>query len=94
MNSRYRISRVTTPAASMALVSLADAKAYLGITDNTQDAAITQQIAQVSAAINHYCDRVLVQQTYEDTFRALYAWPITESRYVSGNIRWQSAPLP
>jgi hypothetical protein len=74
MNSAYRLSRVTTPATSMALVSLSDAKTHLGISDNTQDAAITEQIAQVSAAVHSYCDRVLVQQTYQDIFRAFYAW--------------------
>lgn len=73
--SGYRISRVTTPATSLALITLAQAKAVLGVAldDTSQDAAITQQIDQVSAAINNHCDRVLPRQEYEDQFRSVCA---------------------
>jgi hypothetical protein len=70
----YRISRVVTPAASMALLTLDQAKAYLGITDTAQDALLTTYIDSVSAAVNNYCDRIFVRQGYSDQFRYLYHW--------------------
>jgi hypothetical protein len=71
MISEYRISRTVTPAASMALVTVDQAKAALGIdpADTTQDASLTAQIASVSQGIFRYVDRVLVQQSYRDQFR-------------------------
>jgi hypothetical protein len=74
MISRYRISRTVTPAASMALVTLDQAKLVLGITDTSQDAALMAQINQVSAAIHRYCDHILVQQGYRDQFRYVCNW--------------------
>lgn len=70
----YRITRVITPAASMDLVTLDQAKALLGIVadDTSQDTAILQHIAGTSAAINNYCDRVFVVQTYRDQLRNAY----------------------
>lgn len=69
--SGYRITRVITPAESLALVSVDDAKAVLGIdpSDTSQDAALARQIDSVSAAINNWCDRVFVVQTYRDQVR-------------------------
>lgn len=69
--SGYRITRVITPAASLALVTLDDAKTALGIdpTDTSQDAALARHIDSVSAAINNWCDRVFVVQTYRDQIR-------------------------
>ena len=51
MRHGYRISRVVTPAASMALVSLDAAKAALGIDagDTSQDAVLTAQIEALCA---------------------------------------------
>jgi hypothetical protein len=72
--SQYLISRTVTPAASLALVTLDQAKLALGITDTSQDAALTAQINQVSAAINRYCDRIFVQQGYRDQFRYVLNW--------------------
>jgi hypothetical protein len=76
MTRNYRISRVMVPATSTALITLDEAKTALGISlaDTSQDAAITQQIDQVSAAINNYCDRIFVRQTYEDHFRYVCQW--------------------
>lgn len=74
MISQYRISRTVTPAATMALVTLDQAKLVLGITDTANDAALSAQIGQVSAAIQRYCDRVLVQQGYRDQFRYVLNW--------------------
>jgi Phage gp6-like head-tail connector protein len=75
-NPRYQISRVITPATSRALVSLDQAKAALGIdpADTSQDAAIQQQIDQVSAAIDNYCGRTFVRQTYRDQNRYVFNW--------------------
>jgi hypothetical protein len=71
VSADYRISRVTTPATSLALVTLDQAKAALGIdpADTSQDAALQQQIDSVSQAINNYCDRVFVVQSYRDQVR-------------------------
>jgi Phage gp6-like head-tail connector protein len=72
----YRITRVITPAASLALVTVDQAKAALGIdpTDTSQDALLQQQIDQVSAAIDNYCDRTFVRQTYRDQNRFVCNW--------------------
>jgi hypothetical protein len=55
----------------MALISVEDAKAALGIedADTSQDAALTRQIDAISQAINNWCDRVFVVQTYRDQVR-------------------------
>lgn len=82
----YRITRVVTPAASLALVTLDEAKAALGIplADTSQDATLTQQIDAVSGAINNYCDRIFAVQTYRDQLReACGYWgePVTTRQY-------------
>ena len=82
----YRITTVVTPAASLALVTLDDAKAALGIpaADTSQDATLTRQIEATSAAINNYCDRVFVVQTYRDQVRGAYGWtgePLVTRQY-------------
>ena len=75
-NVRYSITRVITPADSLALVSLDDAKVVLGIdpADTSKDAALTQQIDAVSAAVNNLCNRIFAVQTYQDQFRYVYNW--------------------
>jgi len=75
-NVRYSITRVITPADSQALVSLDDAKVVLGIdaADTSKDAALTQQIDAVSAAVNNYCNRIFAVQVYQDQFRTVYNW--------------------
>lgn len=74
MISQYRISRTVTPAASMDLVTLDQAKLALGITDTASDQKLSAQIGQVSAAIHRWCDRVLVRQGYRDQFRYVLNW--------------------
>ena len=76
MRSDYRLSRTVTPAATMALVTVDQAKLVLGIdaADASQDAALQAQIAQTSAAIHRYVDRVLVMQGYRDQFRYVCNW--------------------
>jgi len=72
--SYYRLTRVITPAASLDLVTLAQAKAMLGVApeDTTQDAQIQQHISSCSLAINNFCDRIFVVQGYRDQVRNAY----------------------
>lgn len=74
--SNYHISNVIVPATSFALVTVDMAKDFLSIpaNDTSQDGTLGQQIAQVSMAINSYCDRVFVRQTYRDVFRLPSNW--------------------
>lgn len=89
-NPRYSITRVITPADSMELITLDQAKAALGIppTDTSQDAKLTAQIASVSAAVNNYCNRVFVVQTYQDQLRYVTNW-----LYPGQPIRTRQFPL-
>jgi hypothetical protein len=72
----YRISRVVVAADSLALLTLDQAKAALGIdlADTSQDAALTQHIAAVSTAIDNWCNRIFVRQTYRDQLRHVCSW--------------------
>lgn len=66
-----------------ALTTLATLKAELGITVSTYDTRLSGLIAQVSAAIETFCDRSFARRTVTDVFlqpkRTLYlsAWPVT-----------------
>jgi hypothetical protein len=82
----YRITRVVTPATSLALVSVDQAKAALGIdpADTSQDAALSAQIDSVSMAINNYCDRIFAVQVYRDQLRNACGWygePLVTRQY-------------
>jgi hypothetical protein len=76
MTPNYRISRVIVPAGSLALITLDQAKAALGIdpADTSQDAALTHQIDAVSTAIDNWCGRTFVRQTYRDQLRFVCNW--------------------
>ena len=76
MSLGYRTTRVVTPAASLSLVTVAQAKAALGIAaeDTSQDATLAQQIEATSRAINNWCDRIFVVQTYRDQLRNACGW--------------------
>lgn len=50
------------------LVSLADMKTYLGITDSSQDVYLTEQLTYVSDAVELYCNRKFEEATYTQTF--------------------------
>jgi hypothetical protein len=72
----YTISRVIVPADNLMLITLDQAKAALGIdpADTSQDAAIQQEIATISAAVESYCERTFTRQTYRDQIRSAYDW--------------------
>jgi len=68
-----------------ALITLAAAKAYLGVTTDTQDALITQLITSASAAMANYCNRTLASAPRSDALSGrgkpvieLREWPVTE----------------
>lgn len=86
MSTGYRITRVVTPAETLALVTLDDAKTALGIPldDTTHDAALAQSIDAVSRAVNNYCDRVFAVQGYRDQLRDACGWlgePVITRQY-------------
>lgn len=58
---------VDTPASDRNLVSLAEAKAELGVTDDTQDTRITVLITRVSQAIERITGVVYVLETVTET---------------------------
>ncbi len=50
------------------LVSLSDMKAYLGISDGSQDAFLTEQLNIISEAAENYCNRKFESANYVETF--------------------------
>jgi hypothetical protein len=61
---------VVTPATSQDLVALSAVKIALNVTDNKQDDTLERLISQASAMIATYCNRVFIQETVTETFRA------------------------
>jgi len=55
---------LSTTIDTYALTSLAQVKAYMGITSTANDATLTRLINSVSAAIETYCDRQFVSRAY------------------------------
>lgn len=55
-----------TPSTPVALLSLADVKAALGITGAAQDAELTALIATVSASIEGYCGAIFGERTVNE----------------------------
>ncbi len=51
----------------MSLVTLADMKDYLGITDGSQDTYLTSELALFDSAVQNYCNRIFEQNTYIET---------------------------
>lgn len=76
MPSPNQISTVITPASSLWLVSLDAALDELGLDADggTLDSQVGRMIGQVSSAINTYCNRVFVRQSYRDQFRYTCNW--------------------
>ena len=84
--NHYRITRVITPAESLDLITVEQAKAALGIpdTDTSKDAQLAQHITATSRAINNWCDRVFAVQSYQDQIREVYGcWgePLVTRQY-------------
>ncbi|MCO5129233.1 MAG: phage head-tail connector protein [Xanthobacteraceae bacterium] len=61
---------IITPADSPDLATLAVVKAALGISDSSEDATLAALITQASSAIATACNRVLLAETVEQTFRS------------------------
>jgi hypothetical protein len=74
------ISQVIVPAVSpFTLVSLADVKLELQITDGSNDTWLNQVITRASRAISNACTRVFQPQGYQEQFWALrdpYPWQL------------------
>lgn len=73
------VTTIVTPAASIALVSLADVKADLGLAATDDDALLTSWIGRVSSAIAQYCNRTLAVETVRDDVwfeRDPYPWQV------------------
>jgi len=51
-----------------ALVTLADQKTYLNISDSNSDSILEILINSVSTLINVYCERTLIETTYTDLY--------------------------
>jgi uncharacterized phiE125 gp8 family phage protein len=65
----------TTAASSRALVTLAEVRDALGITDTSSDTALTRYINRASAAVENHCGRIFARQTYTQTVRTDRARP-------------------
>lgn len=76
------------------LVSLADMKTHLGITDATYDTFLNTQLTEVSDIVENYCGRVFSEASYIQTFYRddfddqkprtipLFHYPLTTLTYV------------
>lgn len=58
-----------SPAVPVALCTLADAKALLGITGSDKDAELNARIGAATAAIERYCGTIFGKRTVTETFR-------------------------
>jgi gp6-like head-tail connector protein len=76
---RPYITSVITPATSRDLVTLADVREQLSIrsTDTAQDAWLAKVISRASAQAESYCNRIFVQQDYQDLFGVVSGDPGT-----------------
>jgi hypothetical protein len=65
---------IITEASSYDLVTLAQIKAELNITNTDQDELLETRIHRASEAINNYCNRIFIQETVSETFRSGFNW--------------------
>jgi uncharacterized phiE125 gp8 family phage protein len=72
---------VITAASSQDLATLAAVKAALGITGTTEDATLAPLITAASAAMAKACNRVLVEETVEESLRSHGTASFTLERY-------------
>lgn len=73
------ITTTVTPASSRDMTTLADVREQLQFksNDTAQDAWISKVITRTSLQAERYCNRIFVQQTYQDTFGMVYGAPGT-----------------
>ena len=57
------------------LVTLAEAKTYLDITDTSKDQLLTGNIAIITKAIEHYCKRIFTAQNYTFVYNHIERYP-------------------
>lgn len=60
---------VITPSSEQSLISLSDLKLQLGVTDRSEDDKLLVYSKQATAAVERYCNRRLLAETVEETFR-------------------------
>jgi hypothetical protein len=70
------ISTVTAAASSHDMTTLSVVKAELGITDTNSDEILSRYISEGSAAVENFCNRVLVVETVKDQF-----WPQRDPQF-------------
>ena len=63
------VVQVTTPATSLALVTLDELKTRLEISESTSDALLTSLVLEASLAAARHCHRTLVSETVRETLR-------------------------
>lgn len=71
------ITTVVTPATSRDMTTLADVREQLQFraTDTAQDAWISKVITRCSQQTERYCNRIFVEQSYQDTFGSVWGNP-------------------
>jgi hypothetical protein len=75
------IVTVVTPAESYSLVTLEQAKLYLGITTDTDDEFLEMAIARASAMVSSYCGRVFPAEEVSELFPTQIGSDLYLSRY-------------
>jgi hypothetical protein len=65
----YVLKTLLSAPASAGLTTLANVKDELNITDDSNDTSLTRFIAEESAAISRYCNRIFGLATWQDEFR-------------------------
>src|SRR5688572_16551204 len=80
------IVTVLTPAESYNLVTLDDAKLYLGITTDTDDEFLEMAIARASAMVSSYCGRVFPAEEVSELFPTQIEGDLYLSRYPLGSL--------
>lgn len=105
--SANQITAVTTvlvPASAMfqggaptALVSLADVKEELQITDGASDSWLQKQITKASDSIGEYCNRIFQPQFYQDEIWAArdpYPWQVPGGTFPLQLAKWPLTAPP
>ena len=88
----HTVINVIKPATELSLITLFEAKNALGLTDEKSDDLIKFIVVRASDEIARYCNRVLAQETVEETFYGmeghgklfLERYPVKEILSVNG----------